>query len=56
MVFCLSWQADNGGLLFGSLFGKRPFAHGISPKKTVEGIVGALFLCIASSVIMHFVS
>ncbi len=56
MTFCLSWQADNGGLLFGSLMGKRPFAHGISPKKTQEGILGAIFLCIGSSVFMYFVA
>jgi CDP-diglyceride synthetase len=34
LLMCLSWQADNGGLMFGSLMGRRPFAHGISPKKT----------------------
>lgn len=56
VLFCLSWQADNGGLLFGSLFGKNPFAHGISPKKTREGIIGAHILCILSAVFMHYVS
>jgi CDP-diglyceride synthetase len=56
IVFCLSWQADNGGLLFGNLFGKRPFAHGISPKKTQEGIIGAIVLCVASSQLIWFLS
>ena len=56
VVFCLSWQADNGGLLFGRMLGKRPFAHGISPKKTQEGILGALFLCVASSQLMWFLA
>ena len=56
VLFCLSWQADNGGLLFGSLFGKNPFAHGISPKKTREGIIGAIILCITSAVVMHYVT
>jgi len=52
--FCISWQADNGGLLFGSLMGRRPFAHGISPKKTQEGIIGAFILCFISVLIIYF--
>ena len=52
MSMCLSWQADNGGLFFGSQFGKTPFAHGISPKKTSEGILGAVFLCVLSGLFM----
>lgn len=61
LCFCISWQADNGGLLFGSLMGRRPFAHGISPKKTQEGIVGAFILCFLSVTLViypfsHYVS
>lgn len=51
--FCLSWQADNGGLFFGSLMGRRPFAHGISPKKTQEGIIGAFVLSFFSVLIIY---
>jgi phosphatidate cytidylyltransferase len=35
--------SDMGAYVFGSLFGKRPFAPHISPKKTWEGFAGALF-------------
>ena len=35
--------SDMGAYVFGSLFGKKPFAPHISPKKTWEGFFGALF-------------
>lgn len=35
--------SDMGAYVFGSLFGKHPFAPHISPKKTWEGFAGALF-------------
>ncbi|HRJ72721.1 MAG TPA: phosphatidate cytidylyltransferase [Terrimicrobiaceae bacterium] len=35
--------SDMGAYVFGSLFGKHPFAPHISPKKTWEGFFGALF-------------
>ena len=54
--FCLSWQADNGGLFFGRVFGKRKFCETISPNKTLEGVLGAIFLATISGLIMHVVS
>lgn len=35
--------SDMGAYVFGSMFGKHPFAPHISPKKTWEGFAGALF-------------
>ena len=35
---------DVGGYIFGSLWGKRPLAPRISPKKTVEGAIGGQVL------------
>lgn len=35
---------DIGGYLFGSLFGRRPVAPTISPRKTWEGLIGGLIL------------
>jgi len=37
---------DVGGYVFGSLWGKTPLAPRISPKKTVEGLVGGLALAL----------
>jgi phosphatidate cytidylyltransferase len=36
--------SDMGAYVFGSLFGRHPFAPHISPKKTWEGFFGALLL------------
>lgn len=54
-LLLMTWVADIGGLFFGGLFGKRPFAQSISPKKTVEGIYGAWGLCLTAAVLMYFV-
>jgi phosphatidate cytidylyltransferase len=37
---------DAGGYIFGSLWGRRPLAPRISPKKTVEGMIGGLLLAL----------
>ena len=46
MLFWLitAWQSDNGALFFGSLFGTHKFVPAVSPKKTLEGVFGAIFL------------
>jgi phosphatidate cytidylyltransferase len=41
--------SDMGAYVFGSLFGKHPFAPHISPKKTWEGFAGALFTSLLCS-------
>ena len=40
----ITWAYDTGAYFAGSLLGRRPFMHHISPKKTVEGVLGGLFL------------
>jgi len=41
--------SDMGAYVFGSLFGRHPFAPHISPKKTWEGFFGALFTSLLAS-------
>lgn len=41
--------SDMGAYLFGVMFGKHPFAPHISPKKTWEGIAGAIFTALMGS-------
>ncbi|MDO4791225.1 MAG: phosphatidate cytidylyltransferase [Buchananella hordeovulneris] len=41
---------DVGGYAVGVLFGRRPFAPSISPKKSVEGLLGSLAFAIAVAV------
>ena len=43
--------SDIGGFVFGSIFGKTSFAKTISPKKTMEGVAGAIiFPCIMMTI------
>jgi len=37
-------QSDNGALFFGALFGTHKFVPAVSPKKTLEGVFGAIFM------------
>ena len=40
------WAYDTGAYLVGRRFGRRPFMHHISPKKTLEGVVGGFIICV----------
>src|SRR5690554_2629964 len=57
-LFTTIWGNDTGAYFIGSFLGKTPLAPKISPKKTVEGALGGLFLgALAGSVlgiIFHF--
>ncbi len=39
---CTTWAADTAAYYVGSRFGRRPLAPAVSPRKSVEGAVGAL--------------
>jgi phosphatidate cytidylyltransferase len=43
LVFNTQWS-DVGGYMFGKIYGKTKFARSISPKKTTQGVAGAIFL------------
>ena len=55
LVFLLPWMADGGGYFVGSYFGRRKLCPGISPKKTVEGVLGGMVFCVASALVMGLV-
>ena len=42
LTLMLAWMADTGGYFGGRFFGKHKLYESISPKKTVEGFIGAL--------------
>ena len=42
----VTWASDIGAYYAGTLWGKRPLLPSISPKKTIEGVLGGLVLAI----------
>ena len=47
-VIVVTWLSDTGAYLVGRSFGKTPLVPLISPKKTVEGLLGGLAAAILS--------
>lgn len=46
LVLFGAWLSDVGGWLFGMLFGRHKLSPALSPKKTVEGAVGSIVMCL----------
>ena len=44
--FVAAWMTDTGAYFVGSFLGKHKLCEKISPKKTVEGAVGGVVVCI----------
>jgi phosphatidate cytidylyltransferase len=54
IVLSSIWLGDSGAYFFGKRFGKRKLALSISPSKTWEGFLGALFVVSLFSTVMTF--
>jgi len=54
IVLTTIWLADSGAYFFGKQFGKRKLAPSISPGKTWEGFIGALFVVSLFSITLTY--
>jgi phosphatidate cytidylyltransferase len=54
MTLMFAWLADTCGYFAGRYFGKHKLYEAVSPKKTVEGLVGALLGAVAGALLAHF--
>ena len=48
------WLGDSGAYYVGKTFGKHKLSPRISPKKTVEGLMGGIATSIITAVVVHF--
>ena len=47
----VTWASDSGAYYAGTLWGKHLLIPSISPKKTIEGVFGGLFLALAAALL-----
>lgn len=54
--FILLWSQDSGAYVLGMLMGRNPLFRRISPRKTVEGLIGGIALSmLAASILARFI-
>jgi len=54
LTLFLAWLGDTGGYFVGRFFGKKKLYEAVSPKKTREGLGGAVLGSLAGALGMHF--
>jgi phosphatidate cytidylyltransferase len=55
-ALCLIWAADSGAYFIGKYFGKHKLAVKISPKKTVEGLLGGILFAFVTALIFALIA
>ncbi len=48
-----AWMSDTGGYFAGRWFGKHKLCPGISPKKTVEGVIGGVVFAVVGQIVLN---
>ncbi|HEX6766461.1 MAG TPA: phosphatidate cytidylyltransferase, partial [Polyangiaceae bacterium] len=54
VTLMLAWFGDTGGYFVGRFFGKTKLYEAVSPKKTREGLVGAVLGSVAGALLAHY--
>lgn len=54
-VIIVTWLSDTGGFFVGKTLGKHPLAPTLSPKKTIEGLLGGVLFSVIGGIISHFI-
>lgn len=57
VLLCLgvAWTSDTGAYFCGKYFGRNKLCPSVSPKKTIEGVIGGIIVCTLSLVFIGFV-
>lgn len=55
ITLALAWTSDTGAYFAGKCFGKNKLCPDISPKKTVEGVIGGVVTCVFSLIFISFI-
>lgn len=55
LPFLFAWITDSGAYFFGISLGKHKLVPQLSPKKTVEGSVGGILMCIISALLYTWI-
>ena len=55
LALIIAWVADSGAYFIGTFFGKHKLCPRLSPKKTVEGLVGGIATSVLMSLFAGFV-
>lgn len=55
LCFLFAWMPDTGGYFIGKFFGKHRLIPDVSPKKTVEGLLGGIFFAVVTAVAYGFI-
>jgi phosphatidate cytidylyltransferase len=53
-VIIVTWLSDTGGFFVGKTLGKHPLAPTLSPKKTLEGLLGGILFSVIGAIICQF--
>jgi phosphatidate cytidylyltransferase len=53
-VLLITWLADTGGFVVGLSLGRHALAPTLSPKKTIEGLIGGVIFSVLGAIISHF--